>query len=393
MVTRRCIAVLLLVGTVSTTHRDYVGELLDVRTLPRNGSAATLPRCPVPGVDVKKGQGQASADALMRAGVRAMRVRGLFNTGTNYMSSILLRLGFPEATVDSAGFVDGSGKKRWKHAPLFSERTDAFVAANWNEANLVVVRHPVAWALSTMTRSYDLRCACPAASNGTRRRPLCADPRRPQKGCCAEVGVKDNEGRVVKAMAWRSVLEGPCAWPVKQKPNARPKIVHDPEPAVAGGLGDVWSAYYGSYLDAPNSMFVRYEDVLRDPVAVVLRVAEAARCDVPPVTEGVRGNLEAVLHHRTGYFFAKDAASVAEKEHEAVLDEDWRRQIPRDRLASFCATLNGTLLALFRYTCVDDAWAPPSEGMPTATLEARVAALEAANGELRGRVAALESGS
>ena len=100
-----------------------------------------------------------------------------------------------------------------------------------------------------------------------------------------------------------------------------------------------------------------------------------------------------MLHHRTGYFFAKDAASVAEQEHEAVLDEDWRRQIPRDRLASFCATLNGTLLALFRYTCVDDAWAPPSEGMPTATLEARVAALEAANGELRGRVAALEAGS
>lgn len=386
------VAMVALLPAHAVMHRDYEGAPLDLRTLVENATRAATPRerCPSPDKDVKKEPGMRGTLLLYARGVSAVRVRGLFNTGTNYCSSLLNKLGFPESRVDGGGFLDGSGVKRWKHAPLSSEY-NYFVPANWNEVNLVVTRHPVPWALSTMTRSYELHCECTEASKAAYRasgRHGVGGRRRLVPRGCREVGVKNTRGDVTAVMDWDAVLRGPCSWPSQGGIDLRP------QPRSDGGLGDVWSVYYGSYLAAPNALFLRYEDLIRDPVAAVERVADAAHCDLPPMNARIKKELDAVAHQRTGFF--KEHAEVAESEHEAVLSQAWRSEIAGGRLAAFCATVNATTLARLRYTCVDAAYnatRPASPLSPAAVgarldaaidaLGASVAALEAAKGALR----------
>ena len=404
---RACAMVVLVVRSAAGTHRDFAGGLLDLQTMALNTSGAPLRRCPAPMIDVKKGRNAEGGATLARLGVKNMHIRGLFNTGTNYLSSILGEVGFPEANQDGGGHFDGSGAKRWKHAPLTSERGKA-AAKNWNDYDLVLVRHPVPWALSTRTRSYELKCACGAEE-------AAAAARGREKKTCAEQGRKDDRGRVVTAMSWASVLRGPCDWPMgKPRPRGY-RIVLSPPPHADGGLGDVWSTFYSSYLDSPRSIFVRYEDLVRDPTASVGRVARAARCSLPELTPGARKRLERTLNYRSGYYFNKTASAVEDDERQAVVDEAWRRDVDAGHLRALCRTVNATLLDIFHYTCVDDenpspdsvpapapdaaadpppAAAPPRTQRPAkvtimdrvADLEARVEAAEAENAYLRAKL-------
>ena len=288
-------------GTAPKVHPDYVGAFVDVRTLKENATRLGLAveECPTPGKDALKqrqglGPGLESSAYLMAHNVSAMRTRGLFNTGTNYLSSILFHLGFPLATSDGGGFVDASGAKRWKHAPFSSESYTSLVAANWNEVNLVIVRHPVPWALSTMSRSYDLSCDCSDAFKARL-------PETQRRGCRA-TGVKDADGAVKKTMPWDSVVNGSCDWPVKQKPGVRPQIMMRPQPHSRGGLGDVWSVYYASYLSAPNAIFLRYEDLIREPVELAKRlfvrpISFARRVIIPANASSVPASPSATTMH------------------------------------------------------------------------------------------------
>ena len=264
---------------------------------------------------------------------------------------------------------------------------------NWNEVSLAVIRHPVSWALSTMSRSYELYCD---RSSRIEREQLPGGPRLKNPPSWAEVGRRDpKSGAVVKNISWPTVLNGSCTW----YPD-NPSIQLKPVPRVADGLAGVWNYFYNSYLAAPNTQFLRYEDMVRNPVAAGRLVAAAARCDL---AEWKSDKNPGIFSVRQGYYFSKSSSKVSADEDAALLAQDWRAKISPELLVAFCERVDAALLRLFNYTCVDYARAPPrppaapprppaaDRGHDAPPLEARNATLEARVAALEARVAALEA--
>lgn len=78
-------------------------------------------------------------------------VRGMFNTGNNFMNKILLSNQLPYKIVDA----DYHKPYQWKHTPPQDLNS---LSTSPNVLNVIMIRHPLAWVTGIHKSPYDLSC-------------------------------------------------------------------------------------------------------------------------------------------------------------------------------------------------------------------------------------------
>lgn len=78
-------------------------------------------------------------------------VRGMFDTGNNFMNKILLSNNLPYKIVDA----DYHKPYQWKHTPPQDLNS---VSTSPNVLNVIMIRHPLAWITGIHKSPYDLSC-------------------------------------------------------------------------------------------------------------------------------------------------------------------------------------------------------------------------------------------
>jgi hypothetical protein len=174
------------------------------------------------------------------------KIRGLFNTGTNFVDDVMRQNAFDSTSIHfkhatAVGPTDLFGC--WKHTPLWLllySRTHVYdMSSQLTTALLtvVVVRHPLAWMESMSRHWYNLKCK---------------DNERLTK--CAFSGMHHN------ALHY-------CAGP-------------DTDKTEFPGLEDLWYEYYRSFRQYSselqlvkgrerNTVMLRYEDLVLSEVSVI----------------------------------------------------------------------------------------------------------------------------
>ncbi len=214
------------------------------------------------------------------------------NSGTNYLEQLLLGNGlinsvggmapdyiraiarltpWREAVIDR-WFGD---TKVWKHAYLDSQAKEIVS----DQKVIALSKHPLAWSLSMLRRPYHL------SENGRAR---------------GEDGTSET---------WHELMGR--VWPTQRRERIAPDTGFE-----------LWAAKYQSYLDAPDALVIRYEQLLSDSQAVLESIVEhleLADCSIEDL-ESVEGSTKA-------------DSRTSDDIRDYYLSEKWRDKLPSDYLS------------------------------------------------------------
>lgn len=138
-------------------HGDYDGRVvLPLEVEPPEETATATPCLCLP-LTLSPSEALNASSRVRRAGQRPIRVRGLFNSGTNFAFHVLHSTHLPVVSYNSAGWWDDESVFRWKHTPLAEIPGDALPR---HELHVVIARHPLDWVQSSATLPYDLTSKC-----------------------------------------------------------------------------------------------------------------------------------------------------------------------------------------------------------------------------------------
>jgi len=180
-----------------------------------------------------------------------VKVRGPFDSGTNYLHELLKLNGITDHEASYGASNEENGG--WKHWPL---QWEPYEMAVENRFNILLARNPLSWFAGNKKATYDIKCIQ------------------------AETNAKSlYEG------------QGACTFELY---HIRDKVDNPTLERILGPGGsvefdsivDIWNLYYSGYLETKTpSLIVRYEDLLANPELVVRRIADEVGVKM---TEGFR---------------------------------------------------------------------------------------------------------
>mmetsp|Transcript_1621 Transcript_1621/g.2478 ORF Transcript_1621/g.2478 Transcript_1621/m.2478 type:complete len:280 (-) Transcript_1621:77-916(-) len=235
-------------------------------------------------------------------GGRPIQIRGLMNTGTNFLRTLL--------EEEEKEIVEDR-----KHMlPWILERR----GRPKNQINLIMVRHPISWITGMKKAPYFLNCE---------QRDYM---RFPDTKCQLN-------------LMWKFT---PSNNSQKQR-----KIAHRKERLDVdfSSIIDIWNQYYSAYLQWQEgcALLLRYEDLLINPKKSI----QLALSNVHDK------HFSAVIQRRTTYSALNKPAKTHghsrsfESAKAFNLQKKWHSMFSQDQLNAHCKNVNATLLSFFAYTC------------------------------------------
>jgi len=196
-------------------------------------------------------------DGVPSPNKRAIHIFGLQNTGTNLLLSMLIQnFGYGNDNQDGAleiyDATDDLFHGFWKHASveLVGERFPECLSLLASRAviPLVMVRNPMSWLQSMRKAPYEM-CNCTIGDDWL------------NKEC------------------WHQVPDGNSTCAIKCWNSTQPSTRYP-------RLQSVWSSWMSGYhafsrFGLPDPLFVHYEDLVQDPVAIMTQIAARLNLTLP----------------------------------------------------------------------------------------------------------------